>query len=395
MIVSEDFEKLDLAKLPQGWWLEEPGDISIADDPAKGKVLRINHKGNGNPGLVIKLDIDKVRGRTIRVSALGKCPGMYIAAPERRGGPQLQIICQNKGGAANLAYSLMPPTFPDWVTPSISWNVPADAEAVTVSVRVVFVAADVYFDSLRVEAMGDPVAPPAGGAGAPPAQGVPNATPGNPAAGKPNVPAAPVPTGAAASAPLKGLDEDGIIFSPEIAAAVRAERKAGATARSFAVVGPGAPIRELEGKGVEKWKGVPSPRELAGALAQPESLTASLPSFVAANKPEVVIVVGDTSGARKLSFNERFDWEDLARICLRFGAVPVLAVPPAGANDELRREMVEAAKLAGCPVMDLKNPAALGARAKLAFDLVERHVFERGGIGPAAKSGAKEPATDE
>lgn len=394
-LLADDFEKLDLAQLPEGWLLKGPAgpaDISVADDPARGKVLRICHKGGGCPTLEIKLDIAKIRGCKVRAAVSARCPGAYTPVPEKRGWPQLMILCQ-KGGASSDQIAWLGPGSPDWLILAATYDVPPDADAVTVSLRIVEVAADAYFDSLRVEVEGAPVA--GGAPAAPVAPGVP-AAPNAPAALP--TPAAPVltpaPAGPAADAPRKSLDNDGLSFSPEMAAALLAARKPGATTRSFVVIGPGAPLRELEGKAVGKWTCVPGARELCGAVALPDSLIATLPGYVVAHKPEVVILAGEASGARKLLATERFDWEDLARICLRFGAVPVLAVPPAGTQDELRREMLESAKLADCPLLDLKTPAAVPLRTQHLLELLERHVFGRAPQAQDPKGGAKEPVTE-
>ena len=381
VLVSEDFKKFDLGNLPAGWSMDQGGDLSIVDDPAKGKVLRIFHKGNGCPALVLKLDIAKVRGRSLRATVWGKCPGAYTPLPDQKGWPQILLMCFDKSGAGSGQISWVPPNTTDWRQLSASHAVPADAQTVTVSLRVLLVTADAYFSGLQVEADGAPATQP---------------QPANPFSGQPAAATPLPPSAAAANAPAKALEGDGIVFSPEIASVMYAGRKPGATARSFAVVGPGAPAKDIEGKPLEKWTRAVSGKNVTGTPAVPESLLLSLPEFVAASKPEVVIIVGETAPGRKLSLvNERFDWEDLAGICLRFGAVPVLAVPSKTANNDLRRDMLEAARMASCPVMDLTTPALSARHARELFDLLEKHVFGREVSGAATNGGGGKPAADE
>ncbi|MCY3020578.1 MAG: hypothetical protein NTW87_16280 [Planctomycetota bacterium] len=397
-LLSEDFEKLDLAKLPEGWSLQEPGDISIAGDPMKGQVLRINHKGNGAPTLTVKLDVAKCRGRTVYASVSIKCPGSFTPIPAKTGFPQIMVAAL-KGGGWNGLVAYIQPNNPGWQSAMVTYRVPADAEGVTVALRVVAVAADAYFDGLVVTAEADQGA--AAGNAPPPAQPAaqprPQADtqPGGQPAAQPGSTPAPTPTGAAATAPKRTLDEDMMAFNPEIAATLQAARKPSASARSFAVVGPGAPVRDIDGKPLDKWTHVAGTKDVQGPAAAPDSLLVALPAFIVANKLEVVILVGEASEGRKLvPLNERFDWEDLARVCRRLGAVPVLAVPPAGANDDLRREMVEAARLAYCPIMDLKTPAMAAKRTRQLFDLLEQHVFERA-APPSATKGETAAPVDE
>jgi len=380
VLVSEDFEKLDLSKLPEGWSVDQGGDLSIVSDPAKGKVLRIFHKGNGCPALVVKLDAAKVRGRTIRATVWGKCPGAYTPLPDQKGWPQLLLMCFDKAGAGNGMIGYVPPNTTDWRQLSTSHAVPADAQTVTVSLRILLVTADAYFDGLQVEVEGAPV---------------PQPQPASPFSGQPAAATPLPPTAAAANAPTKMLEGDGIIFSPVIASAMHSFRKPGATERSFAVVGPGAPVKDLEGKPLETWTRVASGKDVTGIQAMPEGLLLSLPVFVTGNKPEVVIIVGETATGRKLSLaNERFDWEDLAGICLRFGAVPVLAVPSQAANNDLRQAMLESARLANCPVMDLTMPGLVARRARQVLDLLEKHVFGRETPETAAKRAGTGPADE-
>ena len=403
-LVAVDFKRLDLTLLPDGWSLKDPGDVSIKDDQAKGKVLCINHKADNDPTLEIKLDITKVRGCKVRATAWGKCSIQYSAMPGQAMGPMLAIIRRAKGGDGWRQGSCCGPANTNWQALVNTLDIPIDAEAVTVSLSVVKVIGEGHFDELRVEVEGAPPPNPFAGAGqapTPPAQAPapfgqapPAPTPGVPAATVPSAASSlPTPAGAA-TAPKKTVEDDGILFSPEIAATLAAALKKGAAERSYAVVGPGAPLRDIEAKPLGKWSRIAVAGNLFGAPAAPENLLSTLPGFVVAQKAEVVIVAGGACGAHKLSYLQLHDWVDVAKVCLRLGAVPVLALPPAGALDELRRDMLEAAKAANCPAVDPKNATLAPLRMQQLLDLLERHVLDRAPKAQTAKEATKRPTVE-
>jgi len=273
-----------------------------------------------------------------------------------------------------------------------------DADSVTVSFSVAQVVAEGYFDGLRVEAEGtpppNPFAPggqapaPAAQAPTPPAQGAPVA----PALSATPLPVA--PSGIAASAPRKTVEDDGILFSPEIAAVLGAARRKGATERSYIVLGPGAPLRELGNKPLGKWTPMTAGSNLSGAAATAGNLLSGLPSFVVAHKAEVVLVAGGVLETHKLAYQELYDWVDVAKVCLRLGVTPVFVLPPAGPLDELRRDMLEAAKAANCPAVDLKNATLGPLRLQHLLDLLEVHVFDRAPKAPSKNDEKKGPAVE-
>jgi hypothetical protein len=364
VILSENFDQLDLAKLPPGWSLVTPDEVSITTTPDKGKALRIVHKGGGQAALVIPLDVAKARGHTVRATAVIKCPEPFMPAMDKGGFPHLSLTFGAAGGGSRGIIARPNQDVRGWQVANISLQVPADAESVAVTARVPYVATEALFDDIKVELEGEPVAP-----AAPAGQTQTPAAPATPPAAK--------PPDATAQAPAKALDQDGLSFGPDIAAATKAAKRRGATPATCAFAGPGAPLAGLDAKQSQGWTVVPSGKEIAGAAAPPEALLSALPLFITKNKPEVIFLVAESAGARKLSRDERYNWEDLARLCLRLGAVPVLVVPPAGTLDELRREVVWAAEAVKCPMLDPKPPTTLSLRTSQTLDLVARHVFDR------------------
>ena len=81
VLLFEDFEKMDLKNLPAGWSISKPEDLSILDEPGRGKVLKISHKGNGWPALTYTFDPSRIKGKMVRVSASVKFPGAYTPLP--------------------------------------------------------------------------------------------------------------------------------------------------------------------------------------------------------------------------------------------------------------------------------------------------------------------------
>jgi len=407
VIFSEDFETLDFSKLPAGFSANGATDLSLADEAGKGKVLRINGKGNGWPSLSYTLDLNKVRGKKVRIAVAAKFPGAFtLLAGKDWARPKLQLVWKDKAGKDHYAEAVPEASKPDWQNLEASSLIDADAESAAVFIRVDLVAADVYFDTFVCDVDS------AGGAPATPANPVPPANPVKPVVANPATPATPVkagttpakvltgPEAAAAKAPKQTLDDGGVIFSPELALALQKLVKPGATKNTFALVGPGLPIKELETKLPEKWTKVASTKETAGPLAHPRHLLAALPKFIAENKPEVVFIFGETVlGSRKVTHTEHFDWEDLARLCIRMGALPVLAVPAAQPADpkatepkeDLRAVMIVAIGDANCPAIDLKSPSQIARRVAMVTDYFDKYVFCRVEPATATPGTVKKP----
>jgi len=389
-LIFEDFEKLNLQQLPAGWTLTSAGDFSIVDEPGHGKVLKISHKGGGWPSLSVQLDSAKVNGHEVRISALAKFPGAYPPVADKAWArPKIMLSFKDKDGKEHYAGFDLEPNKPDWQSVSAHTPIDKDAQAVTAHLRIDLAAAEIFFDDFCVELDPDLNSPPPKAKAAGAVAGAPAA--GTPAAGTPAAVAPVAGAGTPAEkAPRKTLDVGGALFGPEIAAAMQKAVKPGGS-YTYAVVGPGLPMKEFDATAPEKWTRLPSSKELCGPAASPRNLLAALPLSVVAQKPEqrpeVVFVVGETTTTRKTSMYESLDWEDLARLCLRLGAVPVLAIPSAAPSkdgpitmqEDQRAVMLKAATEVNCPVMDLgvKDPAQVTRVAKQLITLLDKHVFWR------------------
>jgi hypothetical protein len=187
--------------------------------------------------------------------------------------------------------------------------------------------------------------------------------------------------------PVKVLDDAGYTFNGDIVKALQGSvAKAGkANKNTFAVLGIGLPNKDIAIKAPNGWTYVglkESAKELTGAAASPRNVLATLPDFLAKEKPEIVVIIPDQAAGRKTSDTELFDWEDTARLCIRFGAVPVFGISPtfpAADKDakDLRTLVSEAALAAQCPAIDLKAPSQFSKRLLELMGLLEEHVYKR------------------
>lgn len=422
VLLVEDFEKLDLAGLASSrpnWVAGSPGDLTIVEEAGHGKVLRINGKG-GWPHLSVPIDVNKVRGHQIRVAAIAKFTGTYTPLPGKDWArPKLQLIVKDKSGKDSYAGADIQPGKPDWQNVEGVITVDKDADSANVFLRVDLVTAEVFFDDLSIEMDPDlknapPKTMPAGTPVAvtpanptPLPTPAPNKTPA-PAPGPSKAPVpAPVATGpeaVAKKAPKSTIDDGGILFGPEMAVALQKQIKAGAAKNTFALLGPGIPLKELDAKLPEKWTRVGSTEKLFGPTAGPRALLAALPDFISKNKPEVIFFFGETvPGPRKTTSTEHFDWEDVARLCLRMGAMPVIAISPATAaaanpaeaREDLRTAMSAAAGDANCPAIDLKVPSQIPRKVAMMTDLFDKFVFCRVEPDAPVAGATKKPAADE
>lgn len=379
LIVFEDFEKFDLKQLPAGWIPTSAGDFSIVDEPGHGKVLKISHKGGGRPSLAVALDPAKVRGHVVRIAALAKFPGVFTSIADKAWAcPKIMLQFKDKDGGDHYCGRDIEAGRTDWQSVFNHTTIDKEANSIGAYLRIELVAAEVFFDDFSVELDPDLNAPPPkskGAHGTTPTAGGTSPAGGTAAGGN---------AAAAAKAPKRDLEQGGAFFGPEMAAALQKAIKPGA-ANTYAAIGPGLPMREFEGKAPEKWTRAPLGKEAVGAALLPRNLLATLPDFIVKSKPEVVFLVGEVTTTRKLSMLESLDWEDLARLCLRLGAVPVLAVPPAapvkdgpvGLQDDLRSAMVRAATEANCPAIDMKNLQLLPRLEAQMLGLLDKHVFCR------------------
>ena len=309
---------------------------------------------------------------------------------------------------------------PEWQTLS-NKAVPIPGASVGVAVKIVVpkVACEIFFDTLMIEAQRTrrrPHRPPVAAA-------TPKPTPpGTHGAGSLHrqsqplrlrrrpLPAPPVddPKKAlAAKATKRSLDDGGIQFGPEEALRLQSDANANkATAYSVLAIGPGFADKETF-KFNGGWKPLPLPASLAAAKSQPRALMAALPEVLVKSKPEVVLISTDTTGARKASATEAEDWEDVARLCERFGAAPVLMTPPPlgkrrktkGKKDENLDLILAAVRkvrdLNNLPVVYLKPAETLSKRISVCLNLLDTFVFLRNKPDDPATAKPKPKAADE
>jgi hypothetical protein len=397
-ILFENFDKMDLKNLPSGWSVSKADDLSIVDEAGRGKVLKISHKGNGWPSLNFNVDPAKLKGKLVRVSAAVKFPGTYTPMPDKAWArPKFFISYKDKGGADKFVSGEPEQNKPDWQTLFGTATVEPDVGQITASLRIDLVAAEVYFDDFAIEVEPDlNAAPPKSGTAPATTNPAATTTPPKPATGGPaTAPAAAGNDALAKSAPKKTFEDGGFLFSPEIAANLQKNVKAGATKNTVLMIGPGLPHKDLESKLPEKWVRVPTPKELMSAAANPRALLAVLPKFLIEHKPEVVVLVPENAPGRKPSSTEQYDWEDLARICQRLGAVPVLTVPTAAAGeakDDLHAPLMAAAGDSLSPGIDMKAPSVAPRRLLSVLDLLEKHVYCRTAVdAPTPGATPKKP----
>ena len=384
MLILEDFEKLDLKAPPAGFTISSFADLSIIDEAGKGKILKITGKGKDlYPALGTSLDVNKVKGHSIRVSASTKFPGNYTPIPDKIWArPLLQIVVSIKDKKEPIYSSAhIEPNKPEWTETEVIAAIDKDATKVECFLRADLVAVEVYFDNFTIELDPDPKAPRTK-----PKTGT---TPASVAGAGSN-------EAVAGKAPKKALEENGIAFGPDIALALQKALVKGAVANTLSMVGPGMPLKDLESKLPEKWTRVTTAKEFLGPLANPRAMLSILPEHLSKDKPEVVFFVSELTTARKPGSTEKYDWEDLAKISLRMGAIPVFFLPPAvggEGKDDLRNAMIAAAE-GQFPMIDLKSGPLVARRSAMLVDLLEKFVFCR--VKPdAPATGVGKPIGDE
>jgi hypothetical protein len=381
VLLNEDFEKLDLKALPADWQMGGSADLSIVDEAGRSKVLKISHKGGGVAVLDITIDPAKVAGTTAKISIDAKFAGKYQPIADKAWArPKCSLVVKDKAGKELTDKELLPePEKPEWQKLTVAIPVSKEAASVVLSMKIQQVEAEVLFDDLKLETEGAIVAdvpkvePPKVDPPKPPAAKVepPKPTPKDPKA-------KPVDNTPQGKSPEKTLEDGGVLFNPGIAKNLTAAiASSSANKNTVAFSGPGLPNKDLNLRAPEKWNAIGG-KEFQGA--PPRALLVTLPDMLVKDKPEVVILFGD--GSLKPTGSEQADWEDLARLCLRFGAIPVLAIPaaPAGGEKEakdVRASMIEAAVASGCPAIDLRAASHVSKRIAEVSGLLEKHVYAR------------------
>jgi hypothetical protein len=223
---------------------------------------------------------------------------------------------------------------------------------------------------------------------------------------------------AASLAPTLKLTENGIQFSPEIAQRMQLARSSVAAQKQAVLcIGPGAPAgKDSPAKWPKSWTILDGGKELRPGLT-PTVVLEQLPEYLTGTKPEVVLIFGDPAPKHAPGRLDRQDWEDVAFVCLRMGAVPIVVVPggagggvlqPAGGGNaatkdqpeemgETRRVLLEAGEAGGLVMVEQVPADSVGERLGRAFSLIEKYVFARapvepvgGGTGKAKTPGKKD-----
>jgi len=231
---------------------------------------------------------------------------------------------------------------------------------------------------------GKPPAPPAA-----PAAPAKAGTPAAPAAGKaatPAAPAAPKPVDAADTAPVKNLDEGGVLFSPSIAKNVRKYlTRTGTDKHEVIFIGPGvagtekAKLMPPSGGG---WTFKSGPETVTKAAGTGLELLEELPGALSGFKPGIVVIVG-VAGRPKFLPTDKQDWNDVATLCLRYGAIPIVAIPASTNDDDpLRWSLRGASSTVNVPAVDMRV-GTVAERLPSLLKLIETHVY---GASPAAKN---------
>ena len=345
VVLSEDFDKLDLKALPSGYSTFR-GEFTIVPDATRGKALKISQRGGDDPELSIQLDLNKVAGHNVRVAAFARVPVPLKPVDGKPDGvPLLKFITKDHDGTDKVVTKSPAADNKEWQRLVLLASVEKDASMACVNVTLNLAAGEAQFAAITVEIDPDTRSEKL--------------------------------ADAAALAPARKLDMGGIAFGPDLADAMqKGHAKSKATPGILIYAGPGLPLPESESKAPNGWT-IKSGKELDAA---PRALLAVLPEAIGRDKPELVYLFGDANSTRKLPSLERLDWEDCARLCLRLGAIPVL-VPPVSVNNEekdvVRAAMLRAAEVMHCPVLEMGAGGATAVRIADLTQLVQKHVFGR------------------
>lgn len=398
--VDMKFDDLDLKALPPGSEKSEASDsplMTMIIEEGRGKVLKLVNKENKSPTLTVPLDVTKVAGKTLNVTTWSKFSGKYTPITDKPWArPKLYINAKDARGKSIHSLSLTPnPEKPEWQELKNSITIPTSAASVVAQFIIPEVECQVLFDGLIITLSDAPVVaaapenPPAPAAPATPAvpatpatarpivpQTVAPATPAPPA-GDPNSPDA-----LAAKAPRKTFDDGGMTFSPELAKLLQKSYPSKtANANTVMLVGSGIADKSALPKFGAPWHALPLSPKLTGATATPRNLLIALPEALLKEKPEVVFIASDPAPGRKPSSSESEDWDDICRLCARFGALPILVPHGQEGKDEQFEHIAQAVKKAAdisSYVLVSPTPAeAFPKRMDNLLRLLDIHVFAR------------------
>jgi hypothetical protein len=190
--------------------------------------------------------------------------------------------------------------------------------------------------------------------------------------------------------PPKTIEDGGYIFNEAMTKTLKTSvaKLSNVTKCSIAFVGVGLPNKDIQVKAPNGWTTLSKDgSNLTGAAAAPRGLLVNLPEFLAKEKPEIVVIFTDSAPGRKLSDSEQYDWEDVARLCFRMGALPVFAVSASAdekAEKDVRSSALQAASDAGIPLICLRAASQFPKRLAEILIGVEKYVFGRNPTAPAA-----------
>ncbi len=158
ILVDEDFEALDLDDLPSAdWKFSSRKDISVVEfDKERGRVLRIeNQDGKSDLRLEIRLNVEKVRGKKVSVSALMCCPEGYKAQELPLNKPRIRLSFLDNSDERKDGGRVLDPPGKEWKRVAFERVLPPDTKSATVMLCVTNAVADAYFDDLRIEIVPD------------------------------------------------------------------------------------------------------------------------------------------------------------------------------------------------------------------------------------------------
>ncbi len=396
VLVTENFNQFNLEELPPGWTKAEPQLVSLVEEEGHGKVLKLVNKDEHYPFLMYTLDAGKVSGKKVNMSIAAKFPGSFTPLADKTwAAPKMILEMKDASGTLLLPDSVLQPEAnkPAWQQLEKSVTVPANAVSVCVQICIQYVTCEVYFDNLSVELADAPPPTPPAQAAAKNAATPPGPTPAA-AAVDANNPA----VLAAKSAPKKTIDDGGMTFGPDYAAKLQQNypsKKVNAGKALF--VGPGIGEKDPPIKLQKNWQALNTSAKMIGKQARPRALLASLPDVLAKEKPEVVFLFGDAA-SREATTTEADDWLDLALLCKRYGALPVLVPFPSPTKDkdeqfdQITQALKKAETVGELLAMSPIPQEMLPKRAGNLLGLLDTHVFLRVKLDPAGKpagSGAK------
>jgi hypothetical protein len=204
--------------------------------------------------------------------------------------------------------------------------------------------------------------------------------PDKPAEKAPEKPADP-----ADKAPVMKLEEGGLLFAPSVAKNIRKYVPKNGDKYGVIFIGPGiakADKAKLMPRSGGGWTFKSGPETLSETNATGIQMMENLPAALNSFKPGIVVIVG-YAGRAKIEGTDKEDWTDAAQLCLRYGAIPIFAVPAADSEDDpLRWTFRNAAVSANVPAID-ERVGSLSDRLPTLLKLIDQFVY---GVSPAAKA---------